>query len=196
MLCTFSALSCWIHLRHSYWILSYKCRHLSANNTETCVYLMQLSKQSHPLSATSLSLLCRTIENESVASQTLLFEAESANRAHPLMWFCCNKATGLDTMQCACTSTCWNHDRAASKLKEKRELNFWIMLEKHLRLFSGALNKEQNASDGRPNNHHIVTDAQYWMDQRQRAFGRNGWKIWHERHRRAAWNMQQMNDFI
>lgn len=60
MLCTFSALSHWIHLIHSdtaeiifYWILSYKCRHLSANNTKTCVYLMQLSKQSHPLSATS-----------------------------------------------------------------------------------------------------------------------------------------------
>lgn len=54
-----------------------------------------------------------------------------------------------------------------------------------MRLFSGALN-----------NHHIVTDAQCWMHQRQRAFGRNGWKIWRELHRRAAWNMQQMNDFI
>jgi len=43
-----------------YWILSYKCRHFSANNTKTRVYLTQLSKQPHPLSSS-----CRTLDSES-----------------------------------------------------------------------------------------------------------------------------------
>ncbi len=97
-------------------------------------------------------------------------------------FFCVTKPQ-VSTL-CSVHASTLHSDDATSELKEERELSVWIM--------TWETRPEQRAEL----NHHHRDWCTMLNRPETKSVWRNAWKIWHERHRPAASNMQQMNDFI